>query len=196
VFNTLIFKTMKTSNGVKKTLIIPLAVACLFTWGFAKATALKVSPAELKIQTNIGLMAAKEIMVTNPDNNVALFSIYPDEFSDLIKTKPESFILESGQSQKVVVSAKNQQAGVFFTYISVVAKPLGEQKLKANSGVKIPIEIRISNNENSSVFLASLANFLGKEIPVWLLILVLGAIAVGFLILLFGRKRKAQNNNN
>ncbi len=172
---------MKTSNGVKKTLIIALAIACLFTWGFAKAVALKVSPAELKIQTNSGLASAKEIMVTNPDNNVAFLSVYPDEFSDLIKIKPESFILESEQSQKVVISAKSQQTGVFSTYISVVAKPLGEQKFKANSGIKIPIEIRVSNNTNGSVFLASLAGFLGKDIPIWLLILVLGAIALCFL---------------
>ena len=178
MFNTLIFKTMKTSNGV----IIALAIACLFSWGFAKAVALKVSSAELKIQTNSGQTASKEIVVTNPDNNVAFLSVYPDEFSDLITIKPESFVLESGQSQKVVISAKSQQAGVFFTYISVVAKPLGEQKLKANSGVKIPIEIRISSNKSGSVFLASLGGFLEKEIPVWLLILVLGAIALCFLV--------------
>lgn len=174
---------------MKKSLIIVLAIACLFTWGFAKAVALKVSPAELKIQTNSGLASSKEIVVTNPDNNVAFLSVYPDEFSDLIKIKPESFILESGQSQKVVISAKSQQIGVFSTYISVVAKPLGEQKLKANSGVKIPIEIRISNNKNGGIFLASLANFLEKDIPVWILILVLGAITIFFLAWFFNRNR-------
>ncbi|MDD4990125.1 MAG: hypothetical protein PHW31_02335 [Candidatus Pacebacteria bacterium] len=166
--------------GVKKILIIFLAIACLFSWGFANAVALKVSPAELKIQTNAGQTASKEIMATNPDNNVALYSVYPDEFSDLIKIKPESFVLESKQSQIVVISAKSQQTGVFSTYISVVGKPLGEQKLKANSGVKIPIEIRVSNNKKNSVFLASLSSFLEKDIPIWILILILGAITVGF----------------
>lgn len=166
---------------MKKFLIIALIIAYLFVWEFAEAAALKVSPVEIKIQANSGLASAKEIIVTNPDNNVALFSVYPDEFSDLIKIKPESFVLESGQSQKVIVSVKAQQTGIFSTYISVLAEPLGEQEIKANSGVKIPIEIRVNNSKNSSVFLASVADFFGKKIPVWLLILILGLLAIYFL---------------
>lgn len=137
--------------------ILPiLIIIFLLVANFVEAVAVKVSPSEIKIEANAGVLTEEEIIIENPGNNVALFEVYLDNFSDWIKTQPESFILESGKSQKVILEVKSEEIGVFLTMISVVAKPLSERKFKANSGVKIPLEIRVAQREKVN-FLASVS---------------------------------------
>jgi hypothetical protein len=59
-------------------------------------------------------LAKEEIVVENPDNNVAFMRFISIIFSDWIKIKPESFTLESEKIQKVILEIKNKEKGNFF----------------------------------------------------------------------------------
>ncbi len=167
---------------MKKILLI-LIIFSFFVGGFVQAIAVKVKPSEIKIEVKPGVLIEQEIVIENPDNNVAFYEVYLDNFSSWIKAKPESFILESGESQEVILEIKNKERGIFSTMISVVAKPLSERKFKANSGVKIPLEVRIGEKEKS-YFLANISQIfkllLKSEIIIYipglLLILILTGI--------------------
>lgn len=129
-----------------------LTIFFLTAGGFASAAAIKVTPAEIKLDVNSGKIIKKEITVENPDLNVELYEVYADNFSDWIKIKPASFTLESEASKKVTLEIKNNQEGIYTTNISVVAKPLSGKDFKAASGVKIPVEIKVSKRQNSMLF--------------------------------------------
>jgi uncharacterized protein (DUF58 family) len=174
---------------MKYFLIIILIPFSLLLFGSARAISLKVSPAELKINSQTNVSVQKEIEVTNPDNNVALFEVYPDSFSGTIKVRPESFVLEGGQSKKVLLTIKSREIGVFSTHLSVVAKTLGEQIIRANSGVKIPLQIVVRKKDNYP--LALLANFWqGNFISLALFFLM--AVALLFFIWLFFKKKSSK----
>ncbi len=162
--------------------ILLILIVSLFAANFAWAAALKVRPASIKVEIPYGVLAKTELMIENPGNNVALFEVYPDNFSDWIRIKPESFTLEQGEKQRVILEIKNQEAGVFSTMISVVAKPLSSRKFQANSGIKIPLQVRISKAK-TSVFLASLYPFrlsIHLVSAVMILLLILGLVKYNY----------------
>ncbi|MDP2741440.1 MAG: hypothetical protein Q8O66_01990 [bacterium] len=141
-----------------KKIILILIIVCFLFANSVMAVSVKVNPSEVKIETSTDLIE-KEITIENPGNSVALFEVYLDNFSDWVKINPESFILEAGKLQKVILEIKNKEIGVFSTMISVVAKPISEREFKANAGVKIPLEI-IVKEKKSEFWLASiLENF-------------------------------------
>ncbi|MEK7658954.1 MAG: hypothetical protein AAB352_03770 [Patescibacteria group bacterium] len=137
---------------VKKYILILVAIF-IFAASYAGAVSIKVSPSEIKIKTGTNSVK-KEITIENPGNNVALFEVYVDNFSDWIKINPESFILNGGKSQKVALEIKNKETGIFSTMVSVVAKPLSDKEFSAAAGVKIPLEITFSE-KGAGVFAAS-----------------------------------------
>lgn len=179
---------------MKKILLI-LIIFSFFVGGFVQAIAVKVKPSELKIEVRPGVLVKQEIIIENPDNNVAFYEVYLDNFSSWIKIKPESFILESGESQRVALEIKNKEMGVFSDMISVVAKPLSERKFKANSGVKISLEIRVSEKEKP-YFLANISQIfklpLGPEAIIYIFGLLLILILAGIWI----RKRDISKRIN
>ncbi len=166
---------------MSKILTIFLVTIFLGVAGFVQAIALKVQPAEIEVQASPGELSKQELQVTNPDSNIALFEVYPDNFSDIIKVSPESFILESGKSQKVSLEIKAKETGIFSTNISIVAKPMAGQKFKANSGVKIPIQVS-SVNKNPQNFSAFLAGF--WQLKFWPLVIVSLVLVTAILVLL------------
>lgn len=177
-------------NMRKKILI--LIIISFLAANSVQAVAVKVRPSEIKIETNNQVLTEEEITIENPGDNVALFEVYLDNFSDWIRIKPESFILESGESQKVILAIKNEETGVFSTMISVVAKPLSEKEFKANSGVKIPLEVRVVQKEKSN-FLAAISQnikvFLNSRSSIFILGIILILALVGIWL-----KRKILKN--
>ena len=173
----------------KNLLILILIIISFFAVNSVKAVSVKVKPSEVKVETSASLFK-KEITIENPGNSVALFEVYLDNFSDWVKINPESFILEAGKSQKVILEIENKETGVFFTTISVVAKPLSEREFKANAGVKIPLEIRISE-KSANLWLASLSeNFKKLFGNQQNLIYIFGVILILVLLGLLIRKNK------
>ncbi|MDI6591920.1 MAG: hypothetical protein QME61_03235 [Patescibacteria group bacterium] len=171
--------------------ILPILITIsLLAFNFVQATAIKVSPPEIKIETLQGILTKKEIMVENPANNVALYEVYVDNFSDWIKFKPESFTLESGKKQKVTLEIKNEENGIFSTMISVVAEPLSQQKFKVGPGVKIPLEIKISSRGDKGVFLATIFQNLTDFFQENNLIYIFGIILIILILAGIHRERK------
>jgi len=160
-----------------KTIFLTLAVFSLIA-NPVQAAAIKIQPSEIKIEAEAGVLVEKEIIVENPDNNIALYEVYVDNFSNWIKIKPESFTLESGGSQKVVLKIQNQETGIFSTMLSAVARPLSARQFKANSGVKVPLEIKIFNPDAGKISTNSL---------IWILYIIFSCFS---LLVLFLRKNK------
>jgi len=155
----------------------------------AQAIAVKVRPSEIKIEVEAGILAKEEITVENPDNNVALFEVYLDNFSNWVRVKPESFILEGGKSQKVVLEIENKKTGIFSTMVSVVAKPLSERKFKANSGIKIPLEVRVVKGERIN-FLADVSQTLIGFLNLENLVYIFSVFLILFLVGIWIKRKK------
>jgi len=173
---------------MRKILLILIIISFLAA-NSVQAVAVKVKPSEIKIEANAGVLFEQEIIIENPGENVALFEVYLDNFSNWIKAKPESFVLESGEVQKVILEIKNEEIGVFSTMISVVAKSLSERKFKANSGVKIPLEIRLTQKERSK-FLAAISQNIKRFLDTNNLTFVFSIILVLALVGIWLKRRK------
>lgn len=170
-------------------IILILIIISFFAASYVEAVSIKVSPSEIKIKT-AGNSVKKEITIENPGNNVALFEIYVDNFSDWIKISPESFVLNGNKSQKVVLEAKNEETGIFLTMVSVVAKPLSDKEFKAAAGVKIPLEITFSE-KGEGVFVASiLDSFSGLYKNQKYLIFAFLIIFITFIFFVIKRKKE------
>lgn len=132
-----------------KSFICLVVLFWLLSVDFALAVALKAQPSEFILEAPLGESLIQELIVENPDENVALYEVFPDNFSDWIKAKPASFVLEAGQSKKVAVEIQTKEKGLFSTNLSVVAKPLSDNIIKANSGIKIPLSVKVAPVERS-----------------------------------------------
>jgi len=125
----------------------------------ALAIGVAVRPARLDIQGISNSAARREILVSNPSKDVAIFDVYPDNFNSLIDIMPASFVLESGDQKKIYLSVKPGKSGRFATNISVVARPLSESAFNAASGVKIPLlfEALPQKEENLALAISNLS---------------------------------------
>jgi hypothetical protein len=161
---------------------------------FCLAVSLKVSPSEIEIKAQEGKKAEAEIIIENPGENVALFEVYPDDFSDLIKASPSSFTLEAGEKRGVILISQNKESGVFSTYLSVKASPLAGGKLSASSGVKIPLRVVIQERQASDFLgLVAFIQSGGNNGFVLILFCLLSGFSAG-LALFFHQRRKTSKN--
>ena len=169
---------------MKRFIAILIAISFL-TPNLAQAAAVKIKPSEIKIDISAGVLVEEEIIIENPGVDVFLFEVYLDNFSEWIKINPESFVLESGESQKVILEIKNHETGIYSAMISVVAKPLSERKFRTNAGVKIPLEVRITQGKKlnfSAAIFQSMRDFLSFKNSIFILGIVLISIFAGIFI--------------
>ncbi|MDP2704379.1 MAG: hypothetical protein Q8P01_04115 [bacterium] len=110
----------------------------------AEAVGIGAVPAELNVNVRAGKNAQRHITVRNPSSAVSLFDVYPDEFADVIRVIPSSFVLEGGKEREVTVRVGPEKAGIIQTMLSITSQPLSENEFGANAGVKVPIVIRSS----------------------------------------------------
>ena len=111
------------------------------------AAGLQISPAKLEFTLPAQSALEQTLTIVNPTADVQVFEVYADDFTDIIKAAPASFTLESGakKSVKISVDAKrlknNQHLGA---NLSVVGKPLADNKFSVGTGAKIPITISVT----------------------------------------------------
>ena len=122
-------------------------LASVFLASSANASALKIAPSSVYIESVFSKTAQKVIIVENPAMDVAIFEVYPDNFSDQISIFPASFTLNPGEKMEVLVSVKSEKEGIYATYISVVSKPLSERGFQTKAGAKVPLEIRVQREK-------------------------------------------------
>ncbi len=156
--------------------------------GLVNAIGVKVIPSEIKVEIKVGQIVEEGITIENPDQDVVLYEIYSDNFSDWLELKPSSFILEGGEIKDIKLQIKGQEVGIFLTTISVVAKPLASTGFKINSGIKIPLEIIVSQKDNQ-ISMASISLFFSEQFSVAHLI-ALGVIILLVYLIVILLKRK------
>lgn len=163
----------KTAISILITLLVPIATF---------AVGVSVIPSKLLIQTQVNQITKQNLQIKNPSSVVSIYDLSPDDYSDWLKILPSSFTLEAGESRAVELQVKSPSIGSFATQISVVAKPLSPRAFQANSGVKIPLEIRVEKVESSSNSLANFVNSLIFSRFIFALDLLLFLIVVFILI--------------
>ncbi len=143
-------------NNIKLKIKIILIFAGIFLAGNANATALKITPSSINFDIVLGKTGQKVITIENPGKDVALFEVYPDDFSDLISVNPSSFTLNPEEKKEVAVFANFKNEGIFASAISIVSKPLSNRNLQTSAGVKVPLEIKVIASSKNP-FLASIS---------------------------------------
>lgn len=133
----------------------------------ASAAGIQVSPAKLDFSVNNGAPASQNIIVVNPTADVQIYEVYADDFTQIVKPNPASFTLESGGKKTVAInvdsSALNNNRGQNLAFnLSVVGKPLADNKFSVGTGVKIPITVTVNapvkttNNYRPAYWIAAL----------------------------------------
>ena len=131
----------------------------------ANAVGVSVTPSKLLIETQANKLSKTIIVVKNPSPVVGIYDIYFDDYSQWIKINPSSFTLESGEAKKVELQIRPPGAGIFAGQISVVAKPLSSREFQANSGLKIPFEIRVLDSNSGLIqIVKSKLTFIWREV--------------------------------
>ena len=158
----------------------------------SQATGIQVSPSKMDFVLKENKSVSKELVVVNPTADVQVFEIYPDEFSEIIKANPASFILEAGERKAVIITAHHSltedASQILKTNLSVVSKPLIETRLQTNTGVKIPLSISIE-------YIATKDEPDRKISPIlFYTVLIIVALGFGFIMHLLCRINKKRNN--
>ncbi|MDP3883032.1 MAG: hypothetical protein Q8Q48_03170 [Candidatus Staskawiczbacteria bacterium] len=156
------------------------------------AVSLKVAPSSIQIEAVSGKTGRGSITIENPGSAVALFEVYMDDFSDWVATNPSSFTLNPGEKREVSVYVDAKGEGVYGTLLSVVSKPLSDREFKANAGVKIPVEIKVSQSKPGFWQASILGGFkkLFENQSYVIYALALAFIAILFIIFIIKRKNK------
>ena len=163
-----------------------LLVSAAYLAFSVQAVGLSVSPKELKVSAMVGETVSYKLQVENPSGEVSLFEVYPDDLGSLVKISPASFILESEERKEVTVQVTPKGDGVFKTNISVVASPVASSSFNAGGGVKIPLEISVSENNPLFVALISLPFSPTRVLGIVLLFLIVVSI---FFVIKYGIKK-------
>lgn len=155
-----------------------------FSVSIASAVGLSVSPPELNASGTIFKAARTRFTVKNSSNEVALFEIYPDDFTDEIKLSPESFILNPGDNKEISAETNFKKSGKYRTDISVVAKPIAGSSFKAAGGLKIPFTADIG--EERALLSGLLISSVSRET------LIVLSVILALAVLIFGVKYAAE----
>lgn len=136
--------------------ILILTTAIFFTPLLTSASGLSVSPTRLDFTIKDKFSQIQEIIVANPTAETVVIEVYSDDSSGLIICAPKFFILTSGGRKIVSVSLAQKNILTFrqnnniSANLSVVAKPLNGGNFSIASGVKLPVNIKIIQNNQPS----------------------------------------------
>jgi UDP-3-O-[3-hydroxymyristoyl] glucosamine N-acyltransferase len=122
----------------------------LFYIQTASASGISVTPEKIFLENFNNTSTTQTLTVANPSADVQIFEVYPDDFSDIIKIYPSSFTMEAGARKTVEISTTNktqiETGSVITTNLSIVSKPILENKFSVGTGVKIPVTVTFSQN--------------------------------------------------
>lgn len=135
---------------MKKILIIFLLLFPLVTF----AGGIEVRPSKIDLNISASSPVSSDMTIINPTADVQIFEVYADDFQEIITLYPSSFTLEAGASQNVLVTVQPKDflntSRILNTQLSVVSSPLANSRFQANTGIKIPITVTITENESRS----------------------------------------------
>ncbi len=125
---------------------IILVLGAVFIWWPSLVVALGVeaNPAHLKLVTNSQGRVETVLTIANPSTEPGLFALSIDDHQSWFKIEPAELRLEAGERRAVKISIKADKSGQYSTWLSVVGYPLDTRAFKAGSGVKIPLNLSVS----------------------------------------------------
>lgn len=162
---------------MKRLLVLGFCIALCMPLSVS-ALGISAIPSKIGIEGIVHQPEYRALTLRNPSQEAAVFDVYVEDFQEIIRVEPRNFLLESNQKKTVQVVVLPQEAGVFATDISVVARSLSAQSFRGGTGLKIPLVILAeegSSPKNWSWFI------------VWGDI-ILGGILVGGIIWYFFRR--------
>lgn len=110
------------------------------------AAGIGVHPQALEVNQAAEQESQTEIFVYNTTGEPALYQVYPDNYSSLLRINSEKFRLEGGESRGIVLTVKSFPPGTYSTNLSVVAEELSDEASLPKTGVKIPVNINIAQS--------------------------------------------------
>lgn len=122
---------------------ISIIVGILFAGASVFAAGLSVTPSKVVETIEAGEESRTSLVVSNPTQDVSLIEVYPDDLVQFIRIEPRSFTLEPAGTREVDIAVNFEDEGVYSSFVSVVARPLGDRTFKAGSGIKIPVNYTV-----------------------------------------------------
>lgn len=116
------------------------------------AVGVAVEPASINVEMLKGADKKISLKVKNPSNEVAIFRVALDEFSEQASIAPTSLTLESQEEREITINFAPESEGQLSTNISVTAQPLSNQTFQAGAGVKVPLTITVSPDSGTNIF--------------------------------------------
>jgi hypothetical protein len=146
--------------------IVFLFAGAVFVFMPLSVSALGISaiPSKVLVTSTVHQPEYKALTLKNPSQEAAIFDVFIEDFQEIVRVEPRNFLLESNQKKTVQVVVLPQEAGVFSTDISVVARSLSAQSFKGGTGLKIPLVIQAeeaSSQKNWSWYIVAIDIILG-----------------------------------
>ena len=166
---------------MNKKFIIGLTVIGLMVGlGRLLAAGISVTPDKLSVQTYVKGEASRDLYVKNISQGPVIYNLYAEELADAINIQPDFVRLEPAETQRIKITIKPREIGVFITNIAVVAQELDRRQFNASAGVKIPLDLRV-NAAPKTIF---------SELGFWGIIGgVFSIIALASIIMIIRKKR-------
>ncbi len=116
----------------------------------ALAAGIQVSPAKMDISVQSAAKASATITIANPTTDVQLFTIAADDFGEAITANPSSITLQAGDRHEIMIAIDGQKlpknsGALYATNLSVISRPLADNRVKVGTGVKIPLIVRVTD---------------------------------------------------
>lgn len=123
--------------------IILAAILLLFMPLSVQAAGIGITPKSLNVNQNSSDKTEAEVFIYNTGKDPAIYQIYSDRWSQLIKPDTPKFRLEQGESRRVLISFDRLPPGEHNVNLSVIAQDIGLNLSSPKTGFKVPVSLKI-----------------------------------------------------
>jgi len=145
----------------------------LLVWSQIQAAGISVTPDKLSIQTYVKGEVVRDLYVKNISSGPVIYNLYAEELADEIAIQPDFIRLEASETQRIKISVKPKTMGVYVTNIAVVAQELDRRQFNASTGVKIPLDLRVTSAPKTVFSELSFWGIIGGALSIVALVVVI-----------------------
>lgn len=168
--------------------VLFFAFCLLFFSESVFAIGIGVAPSVLDLETKLKSLTEAKILVYNLSDEPVIFEISVDELKNQIITEPDNFRLEAGEKKEVAVKISAKMEGITKTNLSISAMSLDRKSFSVSSGIKIPVSIKSSKENN--IFLASILDIFKKNISLPAIYIIFASGFIIFLLFKFLKRKR------
>ncbi|SFM26892.1 hypothetical protein SAMN04488696_0642 [Methanolobus profundi] len=165
----------------KSSILILYVILCFYSIAYASAVGVGVSPANMTFDAHVGITNEQSLFVINDGSGISDYRVYvDDQFVEWFTISPNNFTLDPGEHKEVIIGLKAPiSANGNYDLKAYVIASAPSSDFEVGSGIKIPVDIKLSND---GLFFASGA----------LAIILIGTIVTGSR----WNKNRIQNRKN